>query len=221
MKILRVLFSAAAIVALVGCGAPTASTARANAPAPASVPAVASDPTPTPATPSPKAALKPTPSPKAAPKPTPKATPVVLSAAERAALRMFVANGPQQGAAYQGYWWTPCWDTNVGVAACPFFATVKARLTYLGKYYFTSAPSGPNRCAGDYITGTQNGLFIAPKVLSAVAHANGSVTVVIRRAPVRANLTAVMTKQNGTWLASDLDYGTGPSASIFSAQPNC
>jgi hypothetical protein len=215
MKILRVLFSAAAIVALVGCGAPAASTTRANVPASANVPAVASDPTPTPATPSPKAA----------PKPTPKATPVVLSAAERAALGLFVAHPPQQGAAYQGYWWTSCHVTGaipvtVGIPDCPIVATVNDRWAYLiNRNYFSSAPGG--HCAGDYITGTQNGLFIAPKVLSAVTHLNGSVTVVIQRAPVRANLTAVMTKQNGTWLASDLAYGTGPSASIFSAQPDC
>jgi hypothetical protein len=30
-----------------------------------------------------------------------------------------------------------------------------------------------------------------------------------------------MTKQNGTWLASDLASGAGPAASIFSTNPNC
>jgi hypothetical protein len=30
-----------------------------------------------------------------------------------------------------------------------------------------------------------------------------------------------MTLQNGVWLATDLASGTGPSASIFSAKPNC
>jgi hypothetical protein len=51
--------------------------------------------------------------------------------------------------------------------------------------------------------------------------ANGGVTVVIQRTPGRSNLTAVMTETSGTWLASDLASGTGPSASIFSAKPNC
>src|SRR3989442_15668600 len=76
--------------------------------------------------------------------------------------------------------------------------------------------------AEDYITGTQNGLFTAPRVVSAVAGVDGKVTVVIERgSPAPPTLTAVMTNQSGTWLASDLASGIGPSASIFSANPNC
>jgi hypothetical protein len=68
-------------------------------------------------------------------------------------------------------------------------------------------------------------LFIAPVVVSAIPKTDGSVTVVIHRAglggAVSPNLTAVMTDENGTWLATDLASGTGPDASIFSASPNC
>ncbi len=42
-------------------------------------------------------------------------------------------------------------------------------------------------CGEDYITGTQNGLMIAPQVLSAIADSNGDVTVVIQRGPPPPN----------------------------------
>jgi len=68
-------------------------------------------------------------------------------------------------------------------------------------------------------------LFVAPVVVSAVPSADGSVSVVIQRQGGRGvvlpNLTAVMTDENGTWLATDLASGAGPGASIFSASPNC
>ena len=96
-----------------------------------------------------------------------------------------------------------------------------ARLNQLSSigYFGDAPPSGV--CGEDYITGTQNGLFVAPQVLSAIANANGSVTVVIRRGPPPPDFTVTMTLENGTWLATDLASGTGPSASIFSAKPNC
>jgi hypothetical protein len=92
-----------------------------------------------------------------------------------------------------------------------------ASLTSRG--YFADVP--PGKCGEEYISGTQNGLNQAPTVLSALAESNGSVTVVIQRASGQPSLTAVMTEQNSRWLASDLASGSGPSASIFSAQPNC
>ena len=58
-------------------------------------------------------------------------------------------------------------------------------------------------------------------MLSAAAESDGSVTVVIRRSPARANLTALMSLEGDAWLAADLASGNGPSASIFSAKPNC
>jgi len=95
------------------------------------------------------------------------------------------------------------------------------RLNYLSSigYFGDAPPSGV--CGEDYITGTQNGLFVAPQVVSAVANASSSVTVVIQRGPPPPDFTATMTLENGLWLASDLASGTGPAASIFSAKPNC
>jgi hypothetical protein len=95
-----------------------------------------------------------------------------------------------------------------------------ARLNHLSSIgYFGDAP--PGVCGEDYITGTQNGLFVAPQVLSATANANGSVTVVIRRGPPPPDFTVTMTLENNTWLATNLASGTGTSASIFSDKPNC
>jgi hypothetical protein len=54
-----------------------------------------------------------------------------------------------------------------------------------------------------------------------VTESDGSVTVVIGRPPARANLTVVMSLEGDAWLAADLASGSGPSASIFSAKPNC
>ena len=78
-------------------------------------------------------------------------------------------------------------------------------------------------CGEDYLTGTQNGLSAAPKVVSTHTNANGSVTIVVQRSatPPPPNLTVVMTDQNEVWLATDLASGAGPSASILSAKPNC
>jgi hypothetical protein len=178
MKVLRALFASVGVMALVGCGATTATTS-----------------------------------------PTPVATPTTdVAAARTAALTMFFFQAPGD--------WLPCSARTPTTARasnfadCPFSATVKARLADVeGSNDFTSAPGG--RCGGDYIIGTTNPLFAVPEVLSAVAEGNGSVTVVIQRVLSVPNLTAVMTTTNGTWLATDLASGTGPSASIFSAKPNC
>ncbi|HEX9095508.1 MAG TPA: hypothetical protein VF990_05335 [Candidatus Dormibacteraeota bacterium] len=182
MKVLNVLFLAASIVALVGCGGTTATTS-------------VSSPTPASATPS--------------------ATQVDVAGAQRAAMGLFVPDpsGPQ------GHW-VDCSQIN-GWASCPLSTKVEARLDALRSqgYFGDAPPSGV--CAEEYITHTQNGLNNRPEVLSAIAGANGSVTVVIQRAAGLPNLTAVMTIENGAWLASDLSSGTGPSASIFSAKPNC
>jgi hypothetical protein len=140
-------------------------------------------------------------------------TPVDVAGAEQAALGLFVADPALSGH------WVACSNSD-NWAACPLSAAVKARLADLiSRLYFSSGPSG--HCGEEYISGTQNGFNNAPKVLSAVAGSNGSVTVVIERGPSQPNLTAVMTIENGMWLASDLASGTGPSASIFSAMPNC
>ena len=173
MKGVRVLFLATGILALVGCGAVTAT------------PSVSGS--------------------------TP--TSVDVAGAQRAALTLFVADP-----SYPGHW-GPCLNSD-NYAGCPLSGTVKARLTDLtSRNYFSSGPGG--HCGSDYITSTQNGMFNAPEVLSAVAESTGSVTVIIQRVPSTPDLTAVMTKGNGIWLATDLAIGTGPSASIFSATPNC
>jgi hypothetical protein len=170
MKVLRALISSLGVMALVGCGAATAS------------PNVSSS--------------------------TP--TPVDVAGAQRAALSLFVENPSYAGN------WLPCqWSVDT---TCPLSTAVKDRFVYLASTGFGGDVGG---CGEDYITGTQNGMFNAPVVLSAVAESNGTVTVVIQRVPSHPNLTAVMTNTNGTWLATDLGSGTGPSASIFSAKPNC
>jgi hypothetical protein len=116
--------------------------------------------------------------------------------------------------------WGGCTQLASAFAACPFAPVLIARLNQLSSsgYFGDASPSG---CGEDYITGTQNGLFVAPQVLSTTANPNGSVTVVIQRGPPPPNFTVTMTLENGTWLATDLASGTGTSASIFSAQPTC
>jgi len=145
-----------------------------------------------------------------APSPTPD-----TAAASAAALTIFYALPGQDPEV-----WVPCSQRAGDFALCAFSAAVKTRLTQLSSSgYFGDAP--PGVCGEDYITGTQNGLFTAPKVLSAVANADGSVTVVIQRGPPPPDFTATMTLDNGTWLATDLASGSGPTASVFSAKPNC
>jgi hypothetical protein len=158
--------------------------------------------TPSPAPPS---------TPTASTAPTPH--PVEVAGARQAALGLFVADPSPPGH------WYACSNSD-NWAACPLTPTVKARLADLtSSGYFSDGPGG---CGWEYISGTQNGLWNAPKALSAVAGANGSVTVVIQRGPSPPpNLTAVMSIENGTWLASDLASGTGAAASIFAAKPNC
>jgi hypothetical protein len=184
-KLIRGLLSAAAVVALVGCGATTTATSL-------------SSPTPTSATPS------------ATPSPTPD-----VAAARAAAFTIIVPLPNTAGV------WGGCPQLASNFAACPFAPLLIARLDQLSStgYFGDAPPSGV--CGEDYITGTQNGLFVAPQVMSAIANANGSVTVVIRRGSPPPDFTTTMTLQNGTWLATDLASGTGPSASIFSAKPNC
>ena len=145
---------------------------------------------------------------------SPSPTPDVAAARTAALTIFFAVPGQTPGV------WLPCSSRGADFAQCPFSAAVKARLASLGSSgYFADAP--PGVCGEEYITGTQNGLNTAPKVLSAVAGADGSVTVVIQRGPPPPDFTVTMTNESGTWLASDLASGTGPSASIFSAKPNC
>lgn len=151
----------------------------------------------------------PGPSPSATPSPTPD-----IAAARAAAMNIIV---PLPGASGV---WGGCAQVAGDFAACPFAPSIIARLKDLSTAgYFGDAP--PGVCGEDYITGTQNGLFVAPQTLSATVNADGSVTVVIKRGLPPPNLTATMTDVNGIWLATDLASGTGPMASILSAKPNC
>jgi hypothetical protein len=163
--------------------------------------------TPTASTPT---ASTPTPS-TAAPPP-----PVDVTAAKQSALALFVKNPLNLNDPQAGYVWSGGPSTT-----SHFSAQVKARFNALASAGF----GGVTKCGEDYISHSQNGLYSAPYVVSAVAAADGSVTVVIHRpllmGAVAPNLTAVMTNENGTWLATDLASGTGPDASIFSATPNC
>ena len=170
MKVVLVLLSLAAVVILVGCGAPSATT-------------IGSSPTPTPSD---------------------------VASAERSALGLFLIDPTVPGH------WVACSNSD-SWAACPLATTVKDRLAALTSSGFFGDAGG---CGEEYISGTQTGLDSPPTLVSAVAEANGSVTVVIKRAS-RPNLTAVMSLEGDAWLASDLSSGTGPAASIFSTKPNC
>src|ERR1700730_11308805 len=144
----------------------------------------------------------------------PTATPAPdVAAARTTALTIFYAVPGQTPEV-----WLPCSARASTFADCPFSAAVIAGLNHLTTSGFDSDATG---CGEDYITGTQNGLNRAPQVLSAVADANGSVTVVIQRGPPPPNFTVTLARENGRWDASALASGTGPSASMFSAKPNC
>jgi hypothetical protein len=137
-----------------------------------------------------------------------------VAAAVRSALGLFekVPRNPTDAAA--GYVWRPASDSTGHLSS-----QVAARLAALQSTGYFSG----RVCAEDYLTGTQNGLPAAPTVVTAHGDAGGTVTVVIRRpaTPAPPDLTAVMTRHNGIWLANDLASGSGPSASIFAAKPHC
>ena len=171
MKLVALLYSAATLVIIAGCGGSPATTAHAS-------------PTPTPSD---------------------------VAGAERSALGLFLVDPTVPGH------WLGCSNSD-DWAACPLAGPVKDRLAALTSSGFFGDAGA---CAEEYMSGAQNGLTIAPKVLSAVTESDGSVTVVIKRGPSLPNLTAVMSLEGDAWLASDLASGTGPSASIFSAKPNC
>jgi hypothetical protein len=152
------------------------------------------------------------------PSSAPSPHPVDVAAAKKSALALFVKfplvlNDPQAGYGWSG---GPS-------SASHMSAQVNTRSGVLQRAGFFSDAAGG--CGIDYLSHTQNGLFVAPVVVSAIPSADGSVTVVIQRQGGRGvvlpNLTAVMTDENGTWLAADLASGAGPGASIFSASPNC
>jgi len=144
--------------------------------------------------------------------PTSSAIPAVdVAAAEQAALHLFEADPSVLDH------WNPCSNSDNWIA-CPVSASIKTRLADLTSTGYFGDVGG---CGEEYISGTQNGLNNAPMVLSGVAGGNGGVIVVIQRGPAQPRLTAVMTKETGSWLASDLASGIGPTASIFSAKPNC
>jgi Protein of unknown function (DUF4232) len=137
-----------------------------------------------------------------------------VAAARKAAATILV---PQPGA--QGIW-SGCSQLASNFGRCPFSPQIIARLNQLSSTgYFGDAP--PGVCGEDYLTGTQNGLFTAPQVLSATSNNLGIVIVVIRRGPPVPDFTATMSLISGHWLATDLASGTGSSASIFADKPNC
>ena len=136
-----------------------------------------------------------------------------MAAARTAALTIFFAAPGQTPEV-----WLPCSARATNFADCPFSAAVIAGLNHMTSSGFGGDATG---CGEDYITGTQNGLNTAPQVVSATADSNGNVTVVIQRGPPPPNFTVTMTSENGHWVASDLASGSGPSASMFSAKPNC
>lgn len=137
-----------------------------------------------------------------------------VAAATQSALGLFekVPRSPQDASA--GYVWI-----SATAASAHLSPTVSARLATLRENgYF-----GDRVCGEDYLTGTQNGLSAAPRILSARRETGGTVTVVIKRpaTPAPPDLTVVMTDTKGAWMASDLASGIGPSASIFAVKPHC
>jgi hypothetical protein len=140
-----------------------------------------------------------------------------VGGASRVALTLFKKTPNNLNDPSAGYTWTSVsWTASGG----PLSTRVKARMSALNKSGFFD----DRHCAESYIDGTQYGLLTEPRVLSAHANGNGSVTVVLERSDGHSsppNLTVDLTKQDGTWLVTDLASGTGPAASIFSAKPNC
>ncbi len=145
---------------------------------------------------------------------TPTAT-VDVSAARAAAATIIVPLPNTTGV------WGGCPQLASNFASCPFAPALIARLNHLSSIGYFASGGASGVCGEDYITGTQNGLFVAPQVLSATANANGTVAVVIRRGPPPPDFTITMTLENGTWLATDLASDSGASASIFSDKPAC
>lgn len=203
--IIRPLILALVLVAAAGCGS-TATSSTGSSPSVATA-----SPSPLPVSSSATSGETPT---ATTPGPSRSTPSVDASAAAQSALRLFerVPRNPTDPSA--GYMWMPA-----TAAADHLSQAVNARLAMLR----SSGYFGDQACGVDYITGTQNGLTSAPKVVSTHINADGSATIVIQRSatPPPANLTAVMSYQNGVWLATDLASGDGPSASIFSAKPNC
>ena len=208
-----------AVILLAGCGSGAASVATVATDRAAA--ATTSSPAPQPpAAPTPSVATTSSAAPAASTDTgSPPATSTTASsgdvtAAVRSALALFekVSRQPNDPAA--GYLWGPASDPTGHLSR-----DVAARLAALhGSGYFSARV-----CAADYFTGSQNLLDAAPTVVSANRDASGTVTVVLRRpvTPARPDLTLVMTHRNGVWVATELATGSGPSASIFSAKPNC
>jgi hypothetical protein len=137
-----------------------------------------------------------------------------VAAAVQSALGLFEKVPRKAGDPAAGYLWGPAGDASAHLSR-----EVAGRLAALrSSGYFSDRV-----CAADYFTGTMNLLEAAPSVVSARGESNGTVTVVIRRpaSPAPPNLTLVMARRNGVWLATQLASGSGPSASIFAAKPNC
>ena len=137
-----------------------------------------------------------------------------VAAAVRSALGLFekVPRNPNDPAS--GYLWGPASDTTGHLSR-----EVAARLAAL----HSGGHFSDRVCAVDYFTRSQNLLEAAPTVVSAQGELGGAVTVVIRRpvTPAAPDLSVVMTRRDGVWLAIDLATGSGPSASIFAASPQC
>jgi hypothetical protein len=138
-----------------------------------------------------------------------------LAAARAAASKIIV---PQPGA--HGIW-AACTQLAADFGACPFSPEIIARLNVLtSSGYFGDAPPA-GVCGENYITGTQNGLFTAPQILSSTADGLGIVVVVIKRGPPPPDFTVTMSLIGAHWLATNLASGTGSSASIYADKPNC
>jgi hypothetical protein len=194
------------VMLLAGCGSGAATLAA----DPASAPTTSSATKPEPAATSPATTVAGSP---VAMTPTETETGDV-AAAVQSALALFAKVPRNPNDVTAGYYWGPAVDTTGHLSP-----DVTARLTALRRDgYFSDRV-----CAEDYLTGTQNGLPAAPTVVSAHRETAGTVAVVIRRpaTPKPPDLTVVMTRRNGTWLATDLASGSGPSASIFAAKPHC
>lgn len=200
-----------AVLLLAGCGSGAATMAASQTSAATTAAPTPAQPAATPASVAAQAtAASGTPS--AAPAGTSTGGEVTAAVASALALFERVPRNPQDAAA--GYVWLPASET-----ADHLSPEVIARLDALRSAgYF-----GAGGCAEDYLTGTQNGLTAAPAAISAHGDNGGTVTVLIRRpaAPRPPDLTVVMARRNGHWLATDLASGQGASASIFTSKPHC
>lgn len=193
----------AGLLALTGCG--STSTPGASSAPPSSSPSSSSVVTPSSTT-----SRSPT---SVATSDVPQAPDVRAAAA--AALHLYTRTPNDVNDPSAGY----VWSSDPTDPQVPLSTQLRGRLAVLtARDWFSD-----QHCGENYIDGNQVGLTRAPTVVSAIGEPGGTVQVVVRGYlnSEHRDLIVVMSKVDGSWLATDLRRGHGSDASIFSTQPAC